>query len=199
MSDKTNERAEENTEEFPIQNEADFAMLYSEQLRINDQLRARFYALLYETLPFVNAASGLIDSMFDMDVKRTNKFMKALIAWRADMEAVMYINLFAPPSGAEYKAARPPIKEGQVAISDLLSMEQVGDELEPSARNVYREWDELAKELGLHTREQAAKKYAETASEKAAVNIKETRKTSDIAAQLEEFENLLKTADKKPN
>ena len=186
-------------EEHPDADAAEFAILYSRQLRITEEYRTRLFGFLYEALPFINAANGLFEALLDTDAKKANGYMHAMMGWRADVEAAMYLNLFVPPRECGLKAAEVPNRAGKIGIEDLMNMEEFGEYLEPYATKVAEAWDEFANQTGVHKRHEAKKKYMKEAEKKARDHHEMVSKelSQEQKDQLEAFKEALQSAFRK--
>lgn len=79
-----------------MNDEADFAMKYSEERKMRIALETRLEALMYESMATANLAYTLIRNVIEGDFESATDTIKTLIRWRGDIEANWFLNAFKP-------------------------------------------------------------------------------------------------------
>ena len=124
--------------------EADFAMKYAEERKKSQKLEKRLLGLMYETMAQHEACVELVHSIASADGSKTTYLMKKLTEWRADLEAMVYLNLFVP-AGDQNFLRNDHIK--YKALDDLPAgiFEKIKERLGEFAKSCFDDWVEYAK------------------------------------------------------
>lgn len=150
--------------------EADFAMLYSEQLKVNKELIDRLHAVMRESLCYLNMSVIMIEKMLTKTPESPPHIVsviKNLIVWRADLEAACYVNIFDPVT--EEARVAPPISphrpDGEYKLDDLFDTREMMRILGEASNRVLEHSDEVAIENNLATIERTKSRYKEQAQQ----------------------------------
>lgn len=129
--------------------EVEFAMKYADERRMRIALETRVLSFMYETYPFAAVAERLCKALLEQDPKETLSCMKKLIAWQADIEINVLINMFFPAGKLNVMSKQDLIDAdefGELPKEKRLALEKISKDAADTVREL---WDSKAPEFGI--------------------------------------------------